>query len=82
MLLLNVEPKDKMLFVMLLNIEPKGQTDFFFVYVQAELGFSMNILDIGGGITGSDFQLQQVIISPLIHNIQEKLFPEPNIDYV
>ncbi|KAK0149117.1 Antizyme inhibitor 1 [Merluccius polli] len=34
----------------------------------AELGFSMNILDIGGGITGSDFQLQQVecAVSPLL----------------
>ena len=45
--------------------------------VQAELGFSMNILDIGGGITGSDFQLQQVNISPQIHTVQ-KCLPIPS----
>ncbi|XP_029920296.1 antizyme inhibitor 1b [Myripristis murdjan] len=34
----------------------------------AELGFSMNILDIGGGFTGSDFQLKQVecAVRPLL----------------
>ncbi|XP_034016050.1 antizyme inhibitor 1b isoform X2 [Thalassophryne amazonica] len=36
----------------------------------AELGFNMNILDIGGGFTGSEFQLRQVesAIRPLLDN--------------
>lgn len=30
------------------------------VSIQVDLGFNMNILDIGGGFTGSEFQLKQV----------------------
>lgn len=30
------------------------------ISVQVDLGFNMNILDIGGGFTGSEFQLKQV----------------------
>uniref|UniRef100_A0A3Q2YC70 Antizyme inhibitor 1b n=1 Tax=Hippocampus comes TaxID=109280 RepID=A0A3Q2YC70_HIPCM len=39
----------------------------------ADLGFNMNILDIGGGFTGSEFQLKQVesVLSPLL----EAYFP-------
>lgn len=34
--------------------------DFWFsVSVKVDLGFNMNILDIGGGFTGSEFQLKQ-----------------------
>uniref|UniRef100_A0A3Q2WCY5 Antizyme inhibitor 1b n=1 Tax=Haplochromis burtoni TaxID=8153 RepID=A0A3Q2WCY5_HAPBU len=31
-----------------------------------EVGFNMNILDIGGGFTGSEFQLKQASIRPLL----------------
>lgn len=37
-----------------------GNNWLFDVSVQVDLGFNMNILDIGGGFTGSEFQLKQV----------------------
>lgn len=32
----------------------------FLLSLQVDLGFNMSILDIGGGFTGSEFQLKQV----------------------
>ena len=43
----------------------EGDIWLFSVSVQADLGFNMNILDIGGGFTGSEFQLKQVGHKPL-----------------
>lgn len=37
----------------------------FDVSVQVDLGFNMNILDIGGGFTGSEFQLRQASFQPV-----------------
>lgn len=36
--------------------------DYCNVSVQVDLGFNMNILDIGSGFTGSEFQLRQVCL--------------------
>lgn len=56
-------------------MNPSSSSYFFFFFIlshklsaispQVDLGFNMNILDIGGGFTGSDFQLKQVRGEPL-----------------
>lgn len=37
----------------------KALKSFFFL-LQREFGFTMNMLDIGGGFTGTEFQLEEV----------------------
>lgn len=40
---------------------------------QMDLGFNMNILDIGGGFTGSEFQLRQVKINGAVCKDQKHI---------
>lgn len=57
--------------------------------VAEEFGFTMNVLDIGGGFTGTKFQLEEVnhIISPLLdvyfsEGSGIKIISEPGSYYV